>query len=280
MKKVLFVLIALLCCIPSWVFAQQKSDKIVPSWIKKGVPKATAAHIFESTFGQGASLDAARQKCFINLTTKLEHERGIVVKSSFRGESHFDRESGYKLQNDFSMECEENGKNISMICKAVDEYWEKSKDGTNSCHILYSIANLNGSGYDSIAISSNYISDPANWGLMLIPGAAQMYKGSYLKGGLIMGGAVLFAGGIITFESMRADYVKKIATTHSADVKKAYNDRANNMATARNICIGGVAALYVYNIIDALVAPGARRVIVTPSATVNGPYGMALRYNF
>lgn len=43
---------------------------------------------------------------------------------------------------------------------------------------------------------------------------------------------------------------------------KEYNTKADNCENARNICIGAAAALYVYNLIDAIVAPGARRVIV------------------
>lgn len=107
-----------------------------------------------------------------------------------------------------------------------------------------------------------------------------MHKGSYLKGGLIMGGAVALAGGFIGLESLRKNYVAKIEQTHSADVKKAYNTKAGNCATFRNICIGGLAALYVYNIVDAFVAPGARRIIVTPAASPTGQYGMAVSYRF
>ena len=100
------------------------------------------------------------------------------------------------------------------------------------------------------------------------------------QGGLIAGGAVVLAGGALVSENLRNVNNGKIDQTHSAEVKKHYNNLANNFSTIRNVCLGGLAALYIYNIVDALVAPGARRVIVAPSATPDGQYGIAVSYRF
>ena len=43
---------------------------------------------------------------------------------------------------------------------------------------------------------------------------------------------------------------------------QTYNSKADNWESGRNICIGAAAALYVYNLIDAVAAKGARRVTV------------------
>ncbi|MDE5945576.1 MAG: hypothetical protein K2G93_08360, partial [Rikenella sp.] len=83
-----------------------------------------------------------------------------------------------------------------------------------------------------------------------------------LKGGLILGGCASLAAGIIFTERQRADYARKIVKTHSVDLKRHYATQRDHFATGRNICIGALAALYVYNLIDAVVAPGARRVVV------------------
>ncbi|MDE6635460.1 MAG: hypothetical protein K2K09_02500, partial [Lachnospiraceae bacterium] len=40
-----------------------------------------------------------------------------------------------------------------------------------------------------------------------------------------------------------------------------------SFTTGRNICIGALGALYVYNIIDAIVAPGARRILTSPAGS-------------
>ena len=96
--------------------------------------------------------------------------------------------------------------------------------------------------------------------MSLIPGVGQLYKGSKLKGGLILGGTVACAGMIIASENMRSSYIKKM---QEKPVHKAfYNDKADLWCNVRNGFIGATAALYVYNLIDAAVAPGRRRVIV------------------
>lgn len=176
------------------------------------------------------------------------------------------------------------GAPVKLNCQLMDSYWEQVvRNGQDmyECYQLFEVTAPNSSPkFDKYTLTTSYASDPATWGLSLIPGAAQMHKGSYLKGGLIMGGTVAIVGGLIACESLRKSYMAKISQTHSAEVKKAYNTMAGNCATARNICIGGLAALYIYNIIDAYIAPGARRVIVTPSATADGQYGMSLSYTF
>ena len=44
------------------------------------------------------------------------------------------------------------------------------------------------------------------------------------------------------------------------------------------MCTGAAAALYVWNLIDAIVAPGARRVVIKPSMDFGG-YTMENRGN-
>jgi len=168
------------------------------------------------------------------------------------------------------------GKPIQLKAKIVDEYFSPKE---NRMLTLYQVALYPNAVFDNVQLTSSYSSDPTTWALSIIPGVAQMHKGDYLKGGLIMGGTVAMAGGLIVFESLRADNLSKIAQSHSAEVKKAYNNRAGNCATARNVCIGGLAALYIYNIVDAIIAPGARRVIVSPAAS-SETYGMTLSYSF
>ena len=70
---------------------------------------------------------------------------------------------------------------------------------------------------------------------------------------------------------------------------KHYEDKKSNWETGRNICIGAAAAIWIYNMIDAAVAKGARRVEVKPAGrsyvsltpALNTDYaGFSLSYNF
>ena len=71
---------------------------------------------------------------------------------------------------------------------------------------------------------------------------------------------MVLAGAVIATESLRASYRKKMREQPRFFQK--YNTKADNWANARNVCIGAMAAVYAYNLIDAIVAPGARRTVV------------------
>ncbi|MDE6768623.1 MAG: hypothetical protein K2J78_02735, partial [Muribaculaceae bacterium] len=94
----------------------------------------------------------------------------------------------------------------------------------------------------------------------IIPGVGQFYKGSYVKGGLIMGGTVAGAVAVVLCENQRADYAKKMK--EKPQNYDFYRNKKSQWTTGRNVAIGATAALYVYNLIDALVAPGRRHVVI------------------
>lgn len=185
------------------------------------------------------------------------------------------------IKNDMTTINTAKGHEVPLHASYIDEYWKQDNNGLYHVQRLYAKSELGRMPiYDDLSLTESYVSDPATWGLALIPGAAQFHKGSYLKGGLILGGSVVLVGGIIFTENQRTDYIRKISGTHDANIKRSYITKSDHFATGRNICIGAAAALYVYNLIDAIVAPGARRIIVTPSATTGGQVGMNLSYNF
>lgn len=161
------------------------------------------------------------------------------------------------------MECEENGKKITLISRVVDEYWQRNRQGEYGCFVLYSIANLANSQLpeDYVNVSACYGFD-ALWRSAIVPGWGQFHKGANLKGGLILGGCAALIAGIIFTENQHSDYVRKIVQTHSVNLKRDYATKRDHFATGRNICIGACAALYIYNLVDAIAAPGARRVVV------------------
>ena len=121
--------------------------------------------------------------------------------------------------------------------------------------------------------------------MSVIPSVGQFYKGNVVKGSLILAGEVTTIGGIILCENTRASYIKKM---HEQPKYAAeYNSRADSWETGRNICIGTAAAIYVYNLIDAFVSPGAKRIIVNNKMALSAtPYidnysmGMGIALSF
>jgi hypothetical protein len=80
--------------------------------------------------------------------------------------------------------------------------------------------------------------------------------------------------------------MQKINATHDADHIRTYARKADALKNARNLCIAGAAALYIYNIIDAIAAPGANHLISEKQAfalypVANEQYaGIGLVMNF
>lgn len=89
-----------------------------------------------------------------------------------------------------------------------------------------------------------------------------------------MGGTAAVIGATIYMDCMRSDYARKILKTHIAENKRTYATRRDNFTTGRNICLGVLGALYVYNIIDAIVAPGARRIVTDSRSKASYSYSI------
>jgi hypothetical protein len=76
-------------------------------------------------------------------------------------------------------------------------------------------------------------------------------------------------------------------TTHDTNALKTYLSRSQTWSTARNVCIAGAAALYVWNLVDGVAARGKSRLVVGEYASLDfNPYadtrsaGVALALNF
>lgn len=258
--------VAVLMCCHTTLYAKEKSDKLKPKWVTHALPESkSGTYFFVRATGVAATLEGAKQQAFVSMAQKLEQERGLTVNTSVfvkakTTQNQYGRNAEYTKETE--MEVIEKGHQLKIVCREIDQYWIYD-DGKYEVHVLYTVADKNrygGSYDDKITLTSKY---GAAGLLSVIPSVGQFYKGSYVKGGLILGGEIISAGGIILCENTRASYIKKMH--EQPKYAEEYNSLADSWETGRNICIGVAAALYVYNLIDALVTPGARRVKVEPS---------------
>lgn len=259
-------LIVLLLCLYSGisVFAE-KSHPYKPKWVTHKLPESkSGTYTFINAYGEGVSLDVARQKALVNLTTRLEVERGIKVNTVLNSKmterfSSVQRDNYYSETNELDMVVEEKGKQLDIVCRVIDEYWEKEKS-IYKIHILYTVADKNiygGSYDDEITVTAKY---GATGLLSVIPGVGQFYKGANWKGATIVAGEVAAVAGLLLCENTRASYEKKML--EQPKYAAIYNSRMDTWETARNLCIGAAGVIYVINLIDALATKGAKRVIV------------------
>lgn len=245
----------------------QASAKFEPQWLHK-LPKPTNnTFMYETHTATARSLNGARDLCLKELTSNSEMINGMIVVSdkSLNTSVQQTVENGVfkeksEIKGNFNTDIKTN--EVKLYVNKIDEYWERDTYGNYNLTVLYAKSELhNRPVFDDIELTTKY-GGHGVWRSAIVPGWGQLYKGSKLKGGLIMGGTVATIGGIIVTECVRSDYSRKISKTKSADIKRAYATKVDHYAMGRNICIGALAALYVYNIIDAAVAPGARRVVI------------------
>lgn len=260
-NRIVLALIALLLTAGA-ARATEKSDRLKPRWMTSSLPvPKSAGYIFISAQGSGRSLEEAKQMAIVNLTSKLEHERGLVINSHVKVEKRGDRNTAPQKRQEFTLEASEKGKQINLTCRVVDEYWERD-GGKYLVTELYTVNDNTqpdkGSYSDNITLTTSYGAAPMFYSL--IPGVGQFTKGSNLKGGLILGGTAVGVAAVILCENQRATYAKKMK--ERPQHFDFYRNKKSGWETGRNIAVGATAALYLYNLIDAAVAPGRRRVVV------------------
>ena len=243
------------------------SDRIVPRWINR--PPVSANHTISYVVVPviSTNLTGASTLSLNELVKYLPRDWNISGVEEFGSVSKIRRDnSGIERTKDevIRLQLKAEGAPIDVECTTVDTYWKRMPDGNYQSYYLYQVAEPGQSPeFDETALTTSY-GLSGLWRSAIIPGWGQFYKGTYMKGGLILGGCAAFVGGIVGVESVRADYVRKIGETHDVDYKRLYAKRADQFSTARNVLIGALGALYLYNLIDVVAAPGARRVIVNP----------------
>lgn len=265
----------------------ESSQKLRPTWLAHETPQPTNGTFhYQITEGEHSNLEDARHSCLLSLSTYIKRNRSISERAEAKIETdHVDGKHSETESYRFSYTIE--GENINIVSCKYDEYWEYvvMPNGSRAyrCYTLYGVADAPNASFDRLDFSRKYGARGFARSL-IVPGWGQLYKGNKTKGACILGGEVALIGSIIVAESLRSSYIKKMREQpkHLA----TYNTKADNWENVRNVCIGGAAALYVYNLIDAVVANGRQRTIVRKPVrfalypTVGEYNGVALAIGF
>ena len=274
------------------LFAAGRSDRLKPKWLTESVPESIShSYMFVSSHGQGLSVEAAKQSAFAAMAQKLEIERGLTVNTKIQISEKLTQKSSSVSSGEYSQEIvldvTENGHELQIVCREIDEYWTASK-GVVDIDVLYTVTNTNaygGSYDDDILVTSDY--GLAAGFMSVVPSLGQFHKGDIVKGSLIIGTEIASIGGVIICENTRASYIKKMQ--EQPKYASQYNSLADTWETGRNVFIGVAAAVYVYNLIDAFTSTGAKKVVVKNKRFsvvpvhypgVNGGAGIAFTYKF
>ncbi len=284
MKTILFLALAVF--LPMATLAQKSSAKR-PKWISEphmlDNKRSNTSYYFKVVPNIGPNLQQLQETKvkalgnYIANENKIEGAEEIISDNTQSGTSYSTITYKDKTTN--------QRKTKKFYHKLVDEYWEWNGTKYNYWALFAVSDNGEEPHFDNFTYSSSYGVAPV--AMSIIPGVGQMYKGSTVKGVCMLGGVAAFGIGALLCENTRSDYKNKMK--EQPEFAQSYNTKANNYETARNILIGAAAAVYVYNLVDAAVAKGARRIIVKSATNsylslhpVATPYatGLSLTYNF
>ena len=122
--------------------------------------------------------------------------------------------------------------------------------------------------------------------MSIVPGLGQFYKGDNDKGKIILGSEVLMAASAIVCQ-FQDSYNKNRLSEKDLEERPSWESKELGWRGFRNLSLIGMAAMYVYNLIDAAAAKGGSRVTVSgapspqfsiePSPSTNG---VAFVYRF
>jgi hypothetical protein len=261
-RKILLIITVLLFS-SAFSLSGKNSERIRPKWVTHTLPESkSGTYTFIRAHGEGSSLVEAKKMAFISMSQKLENERRLTVNTSVKiRERLYQSISGTDdtIEQEIVLDVTEDGHQLKIVCREIDDYWVETK-GNYSADVLYVITdkhNLGGSYLDEIIVSSKY---GATGLLSIVPSLGQFYKGDSFKGFMVISGEALALFGVILCDNTRASYIKKMK--EQPKYAAEYNSRADLWETGRNICIGAATSVYLYNLIDAFVAVGAKHIIV------------------
>ena len=238
MKRIAYLII-IIALLPLASMGQSYLQKEKPFWAD-GYFRETANSYLEVVYAFDYDLKSARDRAMKEVISRRSMATGTGASVSLR---------------EGNIEVTSVDHQLIVKARVIDEYVIHTTTGYTA-YLLVQTAKNPTYPYEQVTISNEYGFSPG----ALIPGMAQIQKGSTTKGLCIIAAEAAAVGGIIVCENKRATNIKKMK--ENPRFAKEYSNRAKKWETGRNISIGAAAGIWAYNVIDALVSKGQKRVII------------------
>ena len=243
----------------------QQTSKERPSWAD-GFREEYQNSYLKSFSAVGSTMEDARRKALQEVADERSRATG----------------RRYSIQERNGVVTMSSSDELTVAAQVVDEWHEVLSIGACRVDLLVQTKKNPMYTYEPVSVTTKY---PVT-GRVLVPGMAQLHKGSTTKGIAFIAAEVAAVGGIVAFEGLRSSYESKINTTKDAKKRQDYIDKSNNMQNLRNAFIAGAVAIYAWNIVDGIVAKGKKHVVVgdvsmrfAPFATPDAA-GLAMNIQF
>lgn len=259
--RIVVLLLAVLCLPGNRANAQSMQ----PKWITSGLTDLESSYV-EVVSADAGSVDDARDKAAQTIVSRRNLAVGAEVK--------------VHVQNGAITTSGDS--KIIVAARILDEYAEELAAGRWRVYLLVQTLKHPQYDFENVTVTDRYPFSARAF----VPGMEQLHQGRKGMGIAFIATEVACVGGIIAAESLRANYVNLIPSTHNARQRASYTSSANTWGNIRNGFIAAAAAVYVWNIIDAVTAKGARYVKVDGATLAMVPYatpqsaGLALNIDF
>ena len=290
--KTRFLMIAfMLMCISAF---SQSYTEMRPSWTKYIPQVPVGANYFVNWgVGEGSTETEATNAAWADALRKSLHELGVVgitaqdvnavAHNGINAVVKFNRMKRRVIASTEPIYINENRLKVYVLIQV--------QRNVNGADDFYSLNTKKYVDKDFDKMMKNYNAQyTGNYPFsarVFVPGMAQLYKGSTAKGVFFIIGEIACVGGVVAAECLRASYDSKIKSTQNIEQLKSYINSRDNCENIRNGFIVGAAALYVWNVIDGIVAKGKKRGIMVGDAQLKfAPYaapqnsGIAFALNF
>jgi len=231
-----------------------------PRWIAE-TPPGYSNDYFVASGTSAKSRSEAREIAFANVLQKIIQSGTIRVQSSqelssksleeFRNGQPLSLEVVTKIENEIKISGE------SQTIKGLREE-ETYSEFDHGLHTVWLLAK----------IPKNYprpYSEPSPlspvWRSAIVPSWGQFYKGQSGKGYLIaISEAALIPAGLI-LNSLQVTNQADAQASHTQVLRDYYNAQANTYSNVSLACFIVAGAVYIYNVVDALVSAGEKEYV-------------------
>lgn len=247
------------------------SDKIKPQWIGDMPVSPTSDISFISTTIYSTDLQSSPGLSLNELTRNIPRTWNVKTSDNVSRVSVTERADGKIVANDrvqtYSLDVEANGRPVEIRCKQEDTYWEQEQIGGNLQYKYYTLFQIVKPESSMSFIDTHTTTSYGLQGLWrsIIPGCGQFYKGSTMKGVCFLGCTAALIGGTAFCNSKVKNYQKLSVQYDSTSDRQFYSKRISDYTTYRNVCLCTGIAAYIWNLADAALAPGARRIVISPT---------------
>lgn len=235
--------------------ALNSNGQVRPFWVDGCFVDAQQSYV-EVVSAMGWEINNAKQKAYQEVINRRSLASGTEANVTI---------------NDIGISIE-GQHNLIAKSRIIDEYIEQIAPGEYKAYLLVQTAKNPLYELEPVLITNHYPFSAR----VFVPGCAQIYKGSITKGACMIATETFFAGGIALTESLRISYLKHSASTSNINTCRALRD----------VSIAGLVGVYLWSLVDGIVAPGKTHIEIGQIETNIKPYvsrtniGAVLSLNF